>query len=115
MLTSSSGLVELSEVSSAASESCFLASAAAALRAYNSFSFYNFFLQMVPQHYNMIQHYTNPTIHGRLHFWKTPWMASSKPYGRPGVKRNITASNILYVFRTVPIWVITQQAAVIPC
>lgn len=34
MLASSSGLVELSDVSSAASESCFLASAAAALRAY---------------------------------------------------------------------------------
>jgi hypothetical protein len=39
MLTSSSGLVELSDVSSAASESCFLASAAAALRAYNSTRF----------------------------------------------------------------------------
>jgi hypothetical protein len=43
MLASSSGLVELSDVSSAASESCFLASAAAALRAYNSLAASNCF------------------------------------------------------------------------
>jgi len=42
-------------------------------------------------------------------------MANSKPYKRPGVKRNITASNTATVLRTAPIWVITQQAVVIPC